>query len=139
MRGGGAFYRCGGGEEQLDVHAFVLFPVVLCRASSELSVSESEHLRRLNATNHPDTLASCNILLLGFVVAPPGCYRKSHRGAPCWTRGRCIALAFRVLSSDLKFAEIIVDGGAVGALIALTRSADAPCRLRCGLGTPAND
>lgn len=48
---------------------------------------------------------------------------------------RCIALAFRVLSSDLKFAEIIVDREAVGALIALTRSDDAPCRLRCGTCT----
>eukprot|EP00752_Nemacystus_decipiens_P010361 g9231.t1 len=45
--------------------------------------------------------------------------------------GWCIALAFRVLSSDLKFAEIIVEGGAVDALIALTLSADAPCRLSC--------
>lgn len=44
--------------------------------------------------------------------------------------GRCVALAFRVLSSNLKFAAIIVDGGAVGALIALTRSTDTACRLR---------
>ncbi|CAM9234741.1 unnamed protein product [Ectocarpus sp. 4 AP-2014] len=47
------------------------------------------------------------------------------------TTGRCIALAFRVLSSDRKFAEIIVDGGAVDALISLTRSTDSPCRLSC--------
>lgn len=45
---------------------------------------------------------------------------------------RYIALAFRVLSSDFKFAAIIVDGGAVDALISLTRSADKACRLRYG-------
>lgn len=41
-----------------------------------------------------------------------------------------MALAFRVLSSDFKFAGIIVAGGAVDALISLTRSVDKPCRLR---------
>ncbi|CAM9093459.1 unnamed protein product, partial [Hapterophycus canaliculatus] len=45
--------------------------------------------------------------------------------------GRCVALAFRVLSSNLKFAAIIVDDGAVDALIALTRSTDTACRLSC--------
>lgn len=43
---------------------------------------------------------------------------------------RYVALAFRVLSADLKFAQIIVDSGAVEALIALTRSVDKAARLK---------
>ena len=46
------------------------------------------------------------------------------------TSNRYMALAFRVLSSDFKFAGIIVADGAVDALISLTRSVDKPCRLR---------
>ena len=57
------------------------------------------------------------------------------RLSPCFheTSNRYVALAFRVLSSDFKFAGIIVAGGAVDALISLTRSADKPCRLRYGV------
>ena len=44
-----------------------------------------------------------------------------------------IALAFLALSSDVKFAQTVVDGGAIEGLIALTRSPDKSSRLRCAV------
>ncbi|CAM9379489.1 unnamed protein product [Scytosiphon promiscuus] len=74
--------------------------------------------------------ASCREKILQFGIIPILVAMTTATDLDIAT-GRCVALAFRVLSSNLKFAAIIVDGGAVGALIALTRSTDTACRLSC--------
>lgn len=47
-----------------------------------------------------------------------------------WFENRYVALAFRVLSGDVKFSRIIVDEGAVEALITLTRLTDKAAHLK---------
>ncbi|CAM9901915.1 unnamed protein product, partial [Ectocarpus sp. 12 AP-2014] len=141
-------------ERTASVHVVRLCASTLCnfagegRARPKMCVTAVALFRRkalLNLTKHEDigirrevahTIArlaadaSCREKILQYGIIP---ILVTMSTAPDLdtTTGRCIALAFRVLSSDRKFAEIIVDGGAVDALISLTRSTDSPCRLSC--------